>query len=105
MHQLIYCTCPDRETAEKIARHLIKTQLAACINIIPGITSIYQWQGKIESAEEHLLLIKSRQDLYPQVEQAIIRLHPYELPEVVAVSMARALPDYLHWMDSCLISE
>ncbi len=102
MHQLIYCTCPDRPSAEKIAHHLVKARLAACVNIVPGITSVYQWQEKIESQDELLLLIKSRQDLYPQLEQAIIAHHPYELPEVVAVTMAHALPAYLEWMDSCL---
>ncbi len=102
MHQLVYCTCPDKTSAEKIARYLVKTRLAACINIVPGITSIYRWQGEIETAEEHLLLIKSRKDLYARLEQAIVEQHPYELPEVVAVTMDHALPAYLKWMDSCL---
>ena len=102
MHLVIYCTCPDRSSAEKIARHLIEARLAACVNIVPGIISVYQWQGEIESADEHLLLIKSRQDLYPRLEQAIVTQHPYELPEVVAVTMDHALPAYLEWMDSCI---
>ncbi len=102
MHLVIYCTCPDRSSAEKIARHLVEARLAACVNIVPGIISVYQWQGEIESADEHLLLIKSRQDLYPRLEQAIVTQHPYELPEVVAVTMDHALPAYLEWMDSCI---
>jgi periplasmic divalent cation tolerance protein len=102
MHQLVYCTCPDKACAEKLARHLVEKKLAACVNIVSGITSIYQWQGEIESADECLLLIKSRHDLYPQLEQTLVKLHPYELPEVVAVTMDQALPAYLNWMDSCL---
>ncbi len=102
MHQIIYCTCPNQETAEKIARTLVSEKLAACINIVPSITSIYQWQGKIETAQECLLLIKSRQDAYPELEKKITAIHPYELPEIVAVSIAHALPDYLNWMDTCL---
>ncbi len=105
MHQIIYCTCPNQETAEKIARTLVSEKLAACINIVPGITSIYQWQGKIETAQECLLLIKSRQDVYPDLEKKITAIHPYELPEIVAVSIAHALPDYLNWMDTCLQSD
>ncbi len=102
MHQLVYCTCPDRTCAEKIAHQLVEARLAACVNIVPGVTSVYRWQGATESADEHLLLIKSRDDLYPRLEQAIVKLHPYELPEVVAVTMDHALPAYLTWMDSCL---
>ncbi len=105
MHQIIYCTCPNQETAEKIARTLVSEKLAACVNIVPGITSVYQWQGKIETDQECLLLIKSRQDIYPELEKTIIAIHPYELPEIVAVSIAHALPGYLNWMDTCLQSD
>lgn len=101
-YQLILSTCPDKESAEKIARQLINDKIAACVNILPGITSIYPWKGNIETAQEHLLLVKSREDQYQAVETSIQTHHPYELPEIIAVPIELALPEYLHWIDSCL---
>lgn len=102
MYQIIFCTCPDKTSAELIARHLVEKELAACINILPSVTSIYRWQDNIETAEEHLLLIKSRQNRYPELEQQLRSLHPYEVPEIIAASIENGLPDYLTWIDSCL---
>ncbi|MCB1758971.1 MAG: divalent-cation tolerance protein CutA [Gammaproteobacteria bacterium] len=98
---LVYCTCPDATTAAGIANELVDQGLAACVNQLPGITSTYLWQGVREQASEHLLLIKSSADRYPALEQAILASHPYELPEIIAVSVSRGLPDYLHWVDRC----
>lgn len=100
--ELILCTCPDRETAEKIARHLVESRLSACVNILPGVTSVYSWKGQLETAEEHLLLIKSNSDRYAYVEQAIRDLHPYELPEIISLPVERGFSDYLSWIDSCV---
>jgi periplasmic divalent cation tolerance protein len=100
--ELILCTCPDRDTSEKIAKRLIEGRLAACVNILPGLTSIYTWQDRLETAEEHLLLIKSSSDRYPAIEQAIRELHSYDLPEIIALPIARGLPDYLNWIDACV---
>lgn len=100
--QLILCTCPDRDTSEKIAQKLVEDRLAACVNILPGLTSIYTWQDRLETAEEHLLLIKSASGRYPEVEQAIRALHPYDLPEIIALPIAQGLPDYLNWIDTCV---
>lgn len=100
-YQIIFCTCPDKVTAEKIAHLLIENNLAACVNIVPNITSIYRWQGEVERADEVLLLIKARQDAYLALENVIKNHHPYELPEIIAVAIERGLPDYLHWIDSC----
>lgn len=102
--QIILCTCPDQESAEIIARLLVERNLAACVNIIPGITSIYRWQEQIESAQEHVLLIKSNKNSYQVVESTILQNHPYELPEIIAIPIEQGLPDYLHWIDSCLSS-
>ncbi|TAN70560.1 MAG: divalent-cation tolerance protein CutA [Methylobacter sp.] len=100
-HQIIFCTCPDKDTAEKIARLLVMNNEAACVNILPGITSIYAWKGRIESAQEHLLLIKAHKDHYQAIEITLRDHHPYELPEIIAVPIERGLPEYLHWIDSC----
>ncbi len=102
MHHLIYCTCPNADVAARIARHLVSERLAACVNILPGVCSVYQWQGEIETAEEHLLLIKSPQAGYVAIEAAIKALHPYEIPEIIAVSIENGSADYLQWIDSCL---
>jgi periplasmic divalent cation tolerance protein len=100
-YQIILCTCPDKDTGEKIARLLINDKLAACVNILPGITSIYLWQEQMESAQEHLLLIKANKSCYQAIETTIKMHHPYELPEIIAVSIENGLPEYLHWIDSC----
>ena len=97
-YQLVLCTCPDQVTAQNIAEQLVDKQLAACVNILPGITSIYQWQGKRETAQEHLLLIKTTNEVYDVLEQALTDLHPYELPEIIAVSVERGSAAYLDWM-------
>lgn len=89
------------DTAENIARLLITDNQAACVNILPGITSIYKWKGEMESAQEHLLLIKAHKDFYQAIESTLREHHPYELPEIIAVSLERGLPEYLHWIDSC----
>lgn len=102
MQQITLCTCPDQQSAEDIANHLVTNNLAACVNIIAGIRSIYQWQGKIESAQEQLLIIKSNSDTYPRLEVEIKKLHPYELPEIITVPIERGLPEYLQWIDKCV---
>jgi periplasmic divalent cation tolerance protein len=99
------CTCPDKESAEKIARLLVESRLAACVNILPNLTSVYSWQGQIETADEHLLIIKSPQAGYQAIETAILSLHPYELPEIIAVPIGQGLPGYLNWIHSCHVSE
>lgn len=102
MYHLIYCTCPDMETAEQIARRLLTDELAACVNILPGVRSIYRWQGEVETAQEHLLLIKSQQARYAMIEAAIKAMHPYEVPEIIAVAIDNGSTEYLQWIDSCL---
>lgn len=104
-YQIILCTCPDLNSAKTIADALITEDLAACVNILPGLTSVYRWQSKIETAQEHLLLIKSRQDRYAALETEIRQIHPYELPEIIAVSVEQGLPEYLQWIDTCLTSK
>lgn len=97
-HQIVLNTCPDADTARSLAQHLVEQGLAACVNIISGIHSVYRWQGRIESGEEHLLVIKTRQSAYAGLEQAIRERHPYELPEIIAVPVSQGLPAYLDWI-------
>lgn len=96
---LALCTCP-RETADALAKTLVDRRLAACVNIVPELTSVYRWQGQCETTRESLLLIKTHARVYPRLEQALRELHPYELPEIIAVSLARGLAAYLDWIDS-----
>ncbi len=100
--EIILCTCPDKDTAKKLAHLLVTKQLAACVNILPSITSVYSWEGKIESVQEHLLLIKSSKANYQAIETTLFKHHPYEVPEIIAVPIERGLPEYLDWIDTCL---
>ena len=95
---LVISTLPDREQAEKLAHTLIEQQLAACVNVLPAVTSVYRWQGQVETANETILLIKTTMARYPAVEAAIKAQHPYELPEIIAVPVSTGLPAYLDWV-------
>ncbi|ASF45350.1 divalent-cation tolerance protein CutA [Methylovulum psychrotolerans] len=100
--ELILCTCPDKATAKKLAHLLVSKKLAACVNIIPGITSVYSWEEQIESVTEQLLLIKTSIGHYAAIETLLFKYHPYELPEIIAVPIERGLPEYLDWITTCL---
>ena len=91
---------PDHESALTLARVLIEEKIAACINILGACTSVYRWQDKVENAQEIPLLIKTTAARYAALEAAIRRLHPYELPEIIAVPLAQGLPGYLQWVAS-----
>ena len=95
---LVLTTLPQREAAESLARELLAARLAACIQIGATVRSLYHWHGKIETADEVPLAIKTRVALYPQLEAAIRARHPYELPEIVAVPITYGLPGYLDWI-------
>ncbi len=101
-YQLILCTCPDQDSAQTIAEHLIDQKLAACVNILPGITSIYSWQGNRESAQELLLVIKTTKTVYGALEKTITELHPYELPEIIAVNIENGSAGYLSWISDSI---
>lgn len=89
---------PDAPTAQQLARALVTERLAACVNVGPAVESIYHWRGEIETANEVPVAIKTRADLYPKVEAAIRKVHPYELPEVVAVPVSHGSRPYLDWI-------
>ena len=97
-HQLVLSTCPDRETAERLATTLVERRLAACVNIVPGLTSVYRWQGAIQTDAEVLLLIKTDAQRFPALEKTLREEHPYELPEIVAVTISNGSPGYLRWI-------
>jgi len=96
---LVYCTCPDDATANTLAELLVSKQLAACVNIINGIQSVYAWQGKVDFSDEALLLIKTTTSAYEALQNVLREQHPYELPEIVAVSVTAGLPAYLEWIN------
>jgi periplasmic divalent cation tolerance protein len=96
---IIYCTVPDQQTAETISENLVKEKLAACCNIVSGLKSVYRWEKKIQSADELLLIIKSRSSLYSEIETRIKDLHPYTVPEIIALPLINGSVEYLNWMD------
>ncbi len=94
----VITTTATREDATRIARALVEQQLAGCVQIVGPITSIYRWEGAIEEAEEFLLIVKTRQSLYTTIEATINALHPYDVPEVLAVPVAGGSQSYLDWL-------
>jgi periplasmic divalent cation tolerance protein len=95
----ITTTTETKEQAQTIAKYLVEEKLAACVQIVGPITSIYRWKGKVENAKEWLCLIKTRDDLYNKVEAAIKSLHPYETPEIIVVSIVKGSKEYLNWIN------
>lgn len=101
---VVFTTCESEEQARTLARHLIEQRLAACVNILPGVRSVYRWKDKIEDAAEFVLVIKSRRDAFGKLRDAIGYLHSYEIPEVIALPVVDGSDAYLGWMDRELAS-
>lgn len=97
---IILCNTNSKDSAETIATYLIKENLAACVNIIPKITSIYKWHNKIETDEEFLMLIKTKKELFNDVKDKINILHPYEVPEIISINISDGNKEYLNWIQS-----
>jgi len=95
---IVVTNVPDAELAKSLAHALVERRLAACVNIMPAVQSIYRWQGAVEHASEVSLMIKSTQARYAELEAAIVALHPYDVPEVTALPIAAGLPAYLNWI-------
>ncbi len=95
---LVITNLPDRAAAEKLADALVTQRLAACINILAPCRSVYRWRGAVQHEEEHPVLIKTTREGYAALEAQIRALHPYELPEIVALPIERGLPAYLDWV-------
>ncbi len=98
--RLLLSACADVATAEHIASALVEAGLAACFTLLPGTRSVYRWQGKVERAEECVLLIKARADDYPALEQRLLELHPYQVPELLALPVLAGNPAYLAWLET-----
>jgi periplasmic divalent cation tolerance protein len=97
--RLALSTAGSEDEARKIAHHLVEKQLAACVNIVPQIESIYRWQGKVESSREWLLMIKTTVDKFAAVRDAIRELHSYDLPECIAIAVDDGSSEYLKWIE------
>ena len=95
---VILCTCSSQDEAVRIAEALVDARLAACVNILPQIQSTYRWEGKIERANEVLLLIKTTQDRFPSLQQRIAEQHSYEVPEIIALPIMDGSDKYLGWL-------
>jgi periplasmic divalent cation tolerance protein len=99
---VLVTTCESVAEADKIASALVENRLAACVNILPGVSSVYRWKGTVERVSEIILLIKTSQPLLAQVQAEIERLHSYELPEVIALQIVDGSERYLEWLDQGL---
>ena len=97
---LCYCTCPDRDSAGRIARALVDERLAACVSGIAAVRSTYRWQEAVHTDTEELLLIKTTAARLPALERRVLELHPYEVPELIAFEITDGLPAYLEWLAS-----
>lgn len=97
---IAHCSCPDTETAARIARQLVEERLAACVQAIPGISSTYRWQGALRTDTEVLLLIKTTRARFDALKSRLPDLHPYDLPELIAVEAVDGLDRYLHWVEA-----
>ena len=102
-YTIVLVTTSSKQEAEKIVQHLLNDKLIACANIIGPVTSLFHWSGKIEHAEEHLVLMKSRSDLFDRLTEAVKLLHSYEVPEILALPVAAGSKTYLDWLADCLV--
>ena len=100
--RIVLTTTGSREEAQKIARALVDRHLAACVNITGPIESVYRWKGQVETASEHLLVIKTMADALERVQQAIRELHSYELPEFIVLGIEAGGREYLQWIEGCV---
>ena len=99
---IVFCTCSSREEALKLAQAIVSDEVAACVNMVPLVESVYRWEGKIESAQEVLLLIKTTRERFGALQDLIVRLHSYDTPEVIAVPVVVGLEKYLAWLGASI---
>jgi periplasmic divalent cation tolerance protein len=99
---VVLCTCPDRATAESLAQSLVEKSFAACVNVLDGVSSFYDWEGRIESDAEVLLVIKTSREMFEELSGFIKREHPYDVPEIVFLPIELGSREYLDWMKETL---
>ena len=97
---VVLMTAGSQEEAERIAEALVAEMLAACVNVVPGVTSIYRWEGKVQRDQEWLLVAKSRRDMLDRLVERVQALHSYDVPEIIALPLAGGSEPYLRWLDS-----
>ena len=97
---IVLITASSEEEAHKIAELLVNEKKAACVNILPGVDSLFWWEGKIESARESLLLVKTKASLFPEIVELVKRTHSYEVPEIIAMPIISGSEDYVKWLDT-----
>jgi periplasmic divalent cation tolerance protein len=95
---VVFITTSSYEEARKIADKLVDRKKAACVNIVPGVNSLFRWKGKIEEAEESLMVVKTRAELFPDVVSLVKSVHSYKVPEIIALPIVEGNPDYLEWL-------
>lgn len=105
VYQLLYGTCPDMESARAIASRLLEQRLVACVNLLPSMTSLYRWQGKVEEDSEIVFIAKSHKDCWAELSALYTRMHPYEEPALIALELSDGLPGYLGWLDMETVSK
>jgi len=96
--EVVYCTCDDRAQAIALARGLVAERLAACVNVVPGLTSVYQWQGEVCEDSELLLIVKTTRETRPALQRWLEANHPYDVPEILALPVAGGAQPYLQWV-------
>lgn len=95
---LVLSTFPDEQTAHRIGLQLVEEKLAACVNILPSVHSIYRWQGQVEKAAETLAFLKTAKETFPKLQKRLLELHPYEVPELIGIPIEAGSPHYLRWV-------
>jgi periplasmic divalent cation tolerance protein len=98
MEEVVLITAPNQEVAKTIARALVEERLAACVNLVPGLTSIYRWQGEVVEDQEVLLIVKTTTFAFPRLKERVLALHPYTVPEIIALPIAEGHGTYLSWL-------
>jgi uncharacterized protein involved in tolerance to divalent cations len=94
----VHVTTPDASTATRLAHLLVEDGLAACVQVLPGVTSVYRWQGRVETAQEHLLLVKTTAASFEAIRERVGAEHPYDTPEVIALPVVAVAPRYAAWL-------
>ncbi|MDO8662190.1 MAG: divalent-cation tolerance protein CutA [Candidatus Omnitrophota bacterium] len=102
MHIVILITAKDKPEADKIAKTLIKNKLAACVNIVTGVKSLFRWQGKIDQAKEALLIVKSRKEKFDKIVKLVKSAHSYAVPEIIALPIVSGFKPYLNWINESI---